>query len=516
MKVVLCYPSLLPGNKTKYGLQPLGILSIAAELKRQGIDVEVIDADIEGLTVREMVQRILAAKPDIVGLSLMTPQLFSALEVASLLKKDHPDLPIALGGGHINSTNEDTFSFADCIDFSVYGEGELTMTEVVRKMEQGGFPDCLDGVPGVIYRNSKGDVIKNVQREWIQNLDDLPRIDHDMLDITKYQIPTMVGRYVVSMIINRGCPYKCIYCYEPYVMGKKLRYTSMGRVIEDIKYYHEKHGVENFVFKDSTFTANRKWVYSFCEALLESGIKINWRCNARVNTVDDELLKIMKKSGCFIINFGVESGHPQILKNLRKGVTTEQIHTAHDLSRKNGIRTYSTFIVGSPGESDETMKTTIAFARKIRPSLAMFFVAVAYPGTVMYEQSVNEGLVDPRWWINQGWDPNSSSAFEKRWGWTKDGAIRIPGFDAEVWQKRATRAFYLRPGFIWDTMLFTLRNPYFIKHLFNLGIELIPFYKIKMPWKKPTVSDEHRRFSKCPSAATWDYEKRRNVNSDDE
>ena len=509
MKVVLCYPSMLPGQKPKYGLQPMGILYIATVLKQHGIDVEVLDADIEGLTINEMVEHILGANPDLVGFSIMTPQLMSALEAAFWLKRARPSLPIVLGGAHISSTLDDTFSLADCFDFAVYGEGELTMVEVAKKIEQGGFPDCIDGVSGVIYRNNKGEVIINPPRPFIMEIDSLPRIDYDMLDITKYRIPTVVGRYVLAMMMSRGCPFKCTFCDAPTTTGKKIRFHSPERAVEDIKYNYEKYGARSFAFRDSTFTANKKWVLRFCEAIIRSEIKIYWRCGTRVNCIDEELLKMMKRAGCYTINFGVESGHPKILKNIKKEVAIEQIYDAHELARKYGIRSYSTFIVGSPGETDETMQTTIDLARRIRPSLAMFFVAIAYPGTAMYDQAVKEGIVEPRWWANQVWDPGRHSAFQKRWGWTADaGAIRIPGFDAEAWQKRATRTFYLRPRFIYDTLIFLLKNPYFIRDLVDLGMELLPFYKIPLPWRKSRVNEEHRRYSRCPSAATWDYEKR--------
>ena len=509
MKVVLCYPSMLPGQKPKYGLQPMGILYIATVLKQHGIDVEVLDADIEGLTINEMLERILGANPDLVGFSIMTPQLMSALEAAFWLKRARPSLPIVLGGAHISSTLDDTFSLADCFDFAVYGEGELTMVEVAKKIEQGGFPDCIDGVSGVIYRNNKGEVIINPPRPFIMEIDSLPRIDYDMLDITKYRLPTVAGRYVLAMMMSRGCPFKCTFCDAPTTTGKKIRFHSPERAVEDIKYNYGKYGARSFSFRDSTFTANKKWVLRFCEAIIRSEIKIYWRCGTRVNCIDEELLKMMKRAGCYTINFGVESGHPKILKNIKKEVAIEQIYDAHELARKYGIRSYSTFIVGSPGETDETMQTTIDLARRIRPSLAMFFVAIAYPGTAMYDQAVKEGIVEPRWWANQAWDPGRHSAFQKRWGWTADaGAIRIPGFDAEAWQKRATRTFYLRPRFIYDTLIFLLKNPYFIRDLVDLGMELLPFYKIPLPWRKSRVNEEHRRYSRCPSAATWDYEKR--------
>ena len=428
MNVVLCYPPVLPGQKPNYGLQPLGILYIAAELRKNGIDVAIIDADIDGLTIKEMVERILESNPDLVGFSIMTSQLMSALEASTLLKKTRPSLPIVLGGAHISSTLEDTFSLTDRFDLAVYGEGEKTMVEIVQGMEKSSFPRCLEGIRGVIYRNDNGVVVTAPPRPFIVDLDSLPRLDYDLVNIAKYRIPTMVGRYVISMIITRGCPYHCTFCDAPKTMGRKLRWRSVDKALDDIKFYHQKYGTQNFVFKDSTFTANRKWVMKFCNAIIESGIKINWRCNARVDTVDEELIRLMKWAGCHIINFGVESGHSVILKNIRKEVNVAQVYYAHKLTRKYGIRTYSTFLVGSPGETDETMQTTIDFARRIRPSLAMFFVAIAYPGTVMYDEAVEEGMVDARWWVNQHWDPKTHSAFQKRWGWScRVGLLKIQG-----------------------------------------------------------------------------------------
>lgn len=506
MKVVLCFPSSLPGQKPNYGLQPMGILYIASVLRENDIDVTVMDSDIDGSTVKEMVDSILLENPDLIGFSIMTPQLMSALEACEMLKETRPSLPIVLGGAHISSTHDDTFTFADCFDFAVYGEGEMTMLEVVNKMKQGNIPECLSEIPGVIYRDSGGKVRTNPARSWITDIDTLPPIDYRLLDITKYRIPTMTGRYVVAMLSSRGCPYKCTFCDAPTTTGKQIRFHSIERAIKDIKYNYDNFGVRNFTFRDSTFTARRSWVVNFCEAVIKSGMTINWRCGTRVNLVDDELLKLMKRAGCHIINFGVESGHPQILKNMKKEVEIDQIYKAHKLTSKYGIRTYATFVIGSPGETDETMAATLKVALGIRASLAMFFVAIAYPGTVMYEKAVEEGIVEPRWWAKQAWDSSRHSAFEKRWGWTADaGAIKIPGFDAETWQKRATRSFYIRPRFVWDTLIFTLRNPYFLKHLFNLGIEILPFYKIPLLFKKSKINEEYHGHSKCPSAPTVDY-----------
>jgi radical SAM superfamily enzyme YgiQ (UPF0313 family) len=511
VRVLLCYPSLLPGQKPKYGLQPLGVLYIAALLKEHGIDVKVLDADVDGLTVQEIVDQTLAWNPDVVGFSMMTPQLLTGLEAARRLKEARPGVTVVLGGAHIDSTHEDVFSMGDCFDFAIYGEGEHALLEVVQNMQRYGrdnLTQCVTGVGNVIYRGADGEPVKNSGRPFLMELDVLPSVNYDWIDITKYTIPTMTGRHVISMMLSRGCPFKCTFCDAPITMGKKIRFWSIERVIKDIRHNVEKYNCRNFVFKDSTFTANKKWADAFCDALIESGLNIKWRCNTRVNLVPPPLLEKMRKAGCYVINFGVESGDPEILKNIQKQVDIEAIYDAHRRCRKLGIRTYATFLIGSPGETDATVKESIKVACGIRPNLAMFFVCTAYPGTPLYDQALKEGYVEPRWWATQGWDPNKNTAFQVRWGWTDKGALKIPGLDSEGWQKRATRAFYLRPFFIWDTILYTLANPSFLRHIFTLGKELLPFYKIPLPWKKSKVNERDRMFSKCPSAPNWDYEQR--------
>lgn len=521
MRITLCYPPLLPGRKPKYGLQPLGVLYIAAVLREDGHDVQVLDGDIDGLTIEEATRQILAGEPDLVGLSLMTPQLVPALEIAAGLKRARPTLPIVLGGAHIDSTTDDVFSMADCFDFAIYSEGEMPLKEVCARMRDLGIGDSLSltpalaGVQNVIYRDVDGRVIKNSERPFLAELDSLPSVDYDMVDIRRYSIPTMRGRYVISMMLSRGCPFKCTFCDAPLTMGRKLRFWSMDRIMKDIRFNVEKYGCRNFVFKDSTFTANKKWADQFCDRLIQEGLNIKWRCNTRVNLVPPPLLEKMARAGCYVINFGVESGDPRILKRIQKEVSIDAIYDAHKRCRELGIRTYATFLVGNPGETDESVKRTIEVACGIKPNLAMFFVSTAYPGTPMYDEAVAEGLVEPRWWASQAFDPTKNSEFQYRWGWTAKGALKIPGFDSEYWQRKATRTFYLRPYFVYDTLRFTATNPYFIKHLFSLGKELLPIYKLSNLFKRSSNGRDPeamgRITARCPSAPTVEYTKRHDV-----
>ena len=513
MKVTLVYPPLLPGEKPRYGLPPMGILYIGAELQKNGHEVSVIDADIEGLTVREMVERILDGSPDLVGFSIMTPQVPAALEACFHLKRLEPDLPVMLGGAHIASTHADVFKQTESVDFLVNGEGEITTLEVVKAMEGDlPVPECLANVAGVVYRDRQGDVKTNVPRAFFAQLDDFAPLDYSMVDVMRYKIPTLPGPPVVGLMITRGCPFKCTYCDAPITTGKKIRFHSPGRAVEDIVRMNKQFGVRGFSFRDSTFTAKKKWVVEFCEKLIASGVKIAWRCNTRVDCVTRDLLALMKKSGCHTINFGVESLDEGILKRIKKEVEMEEVHDAHRWCRELGIRTYTTFLVGSPGETDESIARTIQRSKEIRPSMAMFFVAIAYPGTEMYTEAVREGLVEPGWWHNQEWDQDQNTAFEKRWGWSADaGKLEIPDFDAQYWQRKATRSFYLRPSYWFEQLGFVMRNPYFLRHAIRLSWEVLPLHKLRLPWKKSRVNEEHKIYSRCPEAATWDYERRKDL-----
>ena len=517
MKICLCYPALTPGQKSKYGLQPLGVLYIGALLRREGFEVEVLDADIDGLSIGETVRRILEMKPDLVGFSLMTPQLISSLAASTLLKQARPELPIVLGGAHIDSTKGDAFQMADCFDFAVHGEGEHPLLKACQAIRDHAVPgpagvienlqECLQDIPNVIYRDREtGKVVENNAGAFIKVLDELAAVDYDMVDITKYSIPTMAGRYVISMMLSRGCPFKCTFCDAPITMGTKLRFWTMDRIIADIKHYKEKYGVTNFVFKDSTFTAKKKWAFEFCQRLIDEKLNIKWRCNTRANLVPPPLLNLMAQAGCYVINFGVESGDEETLKRIEKAVDLEEVVDAFNRCRKLGIRTYATFLMGNPGETDETARRTIEFSKRIRPSLCMFFVSTAYPGTPMYDDALAAGEVEPRWWAKQAFDPTKNSAFQVRWGWTDAGALKFSnGFNAEYWQRKATREWYLRPRFIWDTAIFTLMNPYFIRHLWNLGTEVLPFYKLRnlLPGRKISADERLQILQRCPSAPNW-------------
>jgi len=214
-------------------------------------------------------------------------------------------------------------------DFLVEGEGELTMVDVCENLEKGTMPDALAGIPGVIYRDSLGMVVTNSKRAFFKELDEFAPIDYSKVDVYKYKIPTLPGPPVVGLMITRGCPFTCTYCDAPVTTGKKIRYHSPERAVSDIVRMHKQFGVRGFSFRDSTFTAKKRWVREFCERLIEANVDVEWRCNTRVDCVTEDLLALMKKAGCLTINLGVESLHPDIMARINKDVPFEQIEDAH-------------------------------------------------------------------------------------------------------------------------------------------------------------------------------------------
>lgn len=523
MRVALVYAPLLPGHVPSYGLQPLGILSIAAVLKQAGFATSVLDADIQGLSIAETADRLLAESPDLVGISLMTPQLLSALALCAALKHRRPGLSIVLGGAHIDATRGDIFSMTSMADFAIHGEGELALREVCQLLSTRGerAPDgsyknlraLLAQVDNVILPDRQapdGLARVNPARPYIADLDQVPPVDYSLLGPHDYELPMLPGPRVLSMMLSRGCPFSCTFCDAPQVMGKKLRRYSIPRIVQEIAQNRDRFGTRSFVFKDSTFSANVRWATELCQAMIDARLGIRFRCNTRADLLPPALLSLLKQAGCEVINIGVESGDPEILRRIRKEVELSHVVDAFERCREAGIRTYATLLVGAPGETDESIRRTLAFALRIRPSLVNFHIAIAYPGTPLYEEALARGQVEPRWWarqVRQGFDPRRASPFQARWGWVADGALRLPAFSAERWQRHLTRAWYLRPAFAWDSALFSLRQPDFLRHLYSLGRELLPLSRLRtlMPGYVAPADERLQILAKCPSAPTVVY-----------
>ena len=317
---------------------PLGLGYIAAVLREGGHEAHLLDPEAEGLTREELLARILEIQPDLVGISCATPAFKSARAIADMVKKNTPAL-VVVGGVHVSSHPKEILESCAEFDVVVFGEGEITSLEICQRYKAG-HPESLENIAGLVYR-VQGEVKQNPPRLKIADLDSLPLPARDLVNLDNYRLQPLFDHGVKSatMITSRGCPSHCTYCASFLTMGKKFRAHSPEYTIREIKHLVEKYGVKHIYFVDDTFTMDRQRVFRICELLDKEKIKIKWTFFGRVDTVDEELLRVMREHGADQIIFGIESGDLQVLKNIRKEVTLEQCRQALSISNKLGYRT---------------------------------------------------------------------------------------------------------------------------------------------------------------------------------
>lgn len=428
-----------PPQSTSYPQPPIGLALIAAVLEREGYQVTVLDANVLGLSPKELAPLVTDA--DVIGLTAMTPTVSAAISTACHLKQANPTQTILLGGVHATLLPDETLAKAPELDIIVRGEGEETIIELLQALEK---KHPLDNISGISYR-ANGKVVSAASRLSNVDIEALPFLAYNSLPLPKYKPHPPHGRALpfAAIVTSRGCPYHCAYCSKP-VFGSKFRAQSPERVIEEIIYLKEIFGIKEIHFYDDVFTLDKKRVHAIADAIIKKGIKIFWTCETRVNLVDEELLRHMKQAGCYAVSYGIESAVPEILDTISKDITLEQVETAVHLSREAGLETAGYFMIGSPGESPETIQQTIQFAKKLKLDFAQFAVTTPFPGTKLYDLLGDKGDDIP-WesFVYSGADSQITPVFES------DSLNRN---DLKHWTRRAYREFYLRPSYIWQRL----------------------------------------------------------------
>jgi radical SAM superfamily enzyme YgiQ (UPF0313 family) len=425
-----------PPWDTKYPQPPLGLASLAAILEKNGHNVEIIDAN--ALRIPEKNIAPLVKNEEFIGLTAMTPIVNSAIRIARMIKQENPESMIILGGPHATDHSTDILRNVRDLDIIVKGEGEATIVELLDKFEN----DKLEDVRGISYR--KGDrIIENPPRPPITDLDSLPFLAYHLLPINKYKLHPPHGRRspVMAMLTSRGCPYNCIFCSKS-VFGSVWRGQSPSRIVEEIAYLKEQFNIKEIVFYDDSFTLKRERLFELTEEMEKQNIDIQWTCETRVNLVDSKMLSVMKRSGCYMIAYGIESGEKSILATLRKNITTEQVKSAVETTEKVGIRSVGYFMIGSPGETSSTIRKTIDFAKSLPLDFAQFSVTIPFPGTDLY---------------NEYFDKLDKNICWNDFIYASTGSAGVPVFENKDltknqlvnWNKIAYSEFYLRPSYIW-------------------------------------------------------------------
>ena len=427
-----------PPQFTNYPQPPIGLALIAAVLEREGYNVSILDANALGLQPRDVVPLVTGA--DVVGLTAMTPTVGAAIGTAYHLKQANPALTIILGGAHATLLPDETLDRAPGIDIITRGEGEETIIELLQALENN---QPLDKITGISYR-ANGKVIATPTRSSNVDMDSLPFLAYHLLPWQRYRPHPPHGRALpfAAVVTSRGCPYRCAYCSKP-IFGNKFRAQSPERVVEEVAYIKDNFGVKEIAFYDDVFTLDKKRAHAVADGILKRGIKISWTCEARVNLVDKELLHHIKQAGCYAIAYGIESASQEILDTLGKDITLKQVEEVVRISQDAGLQTIGYLMIGSPGESPDTISKTIQFAKKLKLDFAQFSVTTPFPGTALYDLYLQDGGSNIPWesFVYSGADSQIAPVFENS---------RLNRNDLKYWTRRAYREFYLRPSYLWQ------------------------------------------------------------------
>jgi len=322
----------------------------------------------------------------------------------------------------------------------------------------GAQDDRLSCIKGLVWRRG-GEITVNADRPFIHNLDDLPLPRHDLLPLAHYRAPLVGGPYAF-VVTSRGCPGNCRFCIKHVSYGRSVRFRSAESVLAELERLVGL-GVKAVHMYADLFTVNRDHVMGICEGIVERGLKLRWSCNSRVDFVDQEMLRAMARSGCFMIAWGIESGDERMLRRMLKGVTLDQVEAALLGARRAGIMNWGYFIIGLPGETRESIRRTIDFAKRLPLDLAIFHIAAPHPGTPFFFEVVENGWFRPgtRW---EEVDMDLSTVLD------------YPGLRAEElerWASRAFREWALRPGPLWTYLKILAGSPSLWRPALEIGLE---------------------------------------------
>lgn len=359
---------------------PLGLGYIAAYLRQQGHNVRLV----LNLTPEDLQHHLQTFTPGLVGVGCMTPTFPQAVAICRNVKTLSGAATV-LGGPHVTALKEEILREQPEVDYVVYGEGELTITELCLALGQ---PDRqVSQIQGLVYRTPDGTVKTTPPRDLIKEVDSLPFPARDLVDMSRLGTHKYidVGRVSATLISSRGCPFKCAFCSSHVTMGNLYRFRSAQNVLAEIDELVGRYQVNHIAFEDDTFTLNRDRVETICRELIQRNYDLTWYCLSRVESMDPDLARLMRRSGCRLVSFGIESGNPEILKKIHKKISLPAARQAIEACYQAGLRSQCTFILGFPFDTKQTMADTLHFAQELSPTIAIFFALVPYPGTEMYQ-----------------------------------------------------------------------------------------------------------------------------------
>lgn len=426
-----------PGNKTvmkHFGHMPnIQLLYVAAVLEQ--LDIEICFIDMIGMDIDDdkLRRKLLSFVPDMICLSIFTSHFHNAMSYARFFKSFLPESKILIGGVHTSIYPLETMEQISEIDYSCVGEAEMVLPEFVRRLRD---QESLEGLLGIIWRDG-AELQYAGPAPLNMDIDSCPFPARHLIPNHVYFNFISSHRNYTVFNSSRGCPYRCIFCEAG---GTKWRARSPANIVAEFKECYEKYNIREIDIFDSSFTINKKRVLELCRLLKETGLnkKIAWNVRSRVNTIDVEVLEALKEGGCYRIFYGIESGDSEILKKLRKEISLERVREIIVQTRKAGISPFGYFLIGAPGETRESARKTIDFAKTLPLDFAIFNCLTAFPKTELYEKYY-QPFVENDFWADYIRKPKPVTDFMGR-PWTD-----IPHEELQQIAHGAMLEFYFRP-----------------------------------------------------------------------
>ncbi len=419
---------------------PLGLLYIAGYLEKYAKhNITVIDSQVEKLDYSSLESRVRSIRPDIVGITAMTMTMIDVIKTVDIVKSLDSNIKVILGGPHVHLFPEETIDLKG-VDYLVLGEGEVTFKELLDSVND---KSRLRDIPGLVFKDN-GKIINTGVRPLIKNIDEVPFPARHMVSYKKYTSLLSKGNIVTTIFTSRGCPYKCTFCDRPH-LGKMFRARSPENVVQELEEC-VKMGIDNFLFYDDTFSVNKKRVIDICKEIIKRKLNIDWDIRTRVDNVNEEMLRLMKKAGCNGIHYGIETGSEKILKVLDKGITIEQANRIFELTRKYRIPTLAYFMIGNPTETIDDINTTFKVMKMLKPDYVHLTILTPFPGTKIYFDGLKSGIIKKDYW--REFAKNPSPDF-------------VPPHWDEIFNKnelkdlliKGYKGFYMRPSYVFKKIL---------------------------------------------------------------
>ncbi len=472
-----------PSYKASYGtakasiVDPIfptvALLSLAAVAESNGHKIGILDLSYIQYDWRIVEEKIRTFNPDVVGMTGTTPLMNQIRDISVLIKQKFPHIAVVAGGSHVSALPRESLK-ESLLDIVVVGEGELTLADILNSVP-------LDKIPGIYYRNRTGEIIQNSPRPFLSDLDELPFPAWHLFDAQMYKnkISRLLARRVPACMIefSRGCIYKCDFCASKMTMALGYRKKSAHRCAQEVQNLYD-YGWKEFALTDDIFTSDKNWAKQVCQKIIECGVNVTWSCTngIRVESADEELFHLMRKSGCYRVSFGFETGNAHVLEAFGKGgkASLEQGVKAARMARKDGIDVSGFFMLGLSPDTEESIKDTIQYARVLPLDMLKFGIAIAFPGTKMFKDYRKQDLIRSYNWDNYI-------------VYTSQPLFAHPNLSFETVQKYMKlaykKAILFNPRFIFRRIIHSLKSR-------ELFWDIYYFFKF---FTMPTTNDESDR-----------------------